>query len=98
MEWRGYGNVLQNLIKEKRELGAGSWKLEIIKCLEKSSAVRDFKVLVLEYFEGGFYTKIKATLSNNTELHISTIISLILAIELFYQTPRQTVLLVYPFY
>jgi hypothetical protein len=44
--------------------------LEIIKCLEKSSAVKDFKVLVLEYFEGGFYIKIKATLNNNTELYI----------------------------
>ncbi|MCR4289796.1 MAG: DUF6516 family protein [Candidatus Scalindua sp.] len=44
--------------------------MEIIKCLEKSSAVKNFNVLVLEYFEGGFYIKIKATLNNNTELYI----------------------------
>lgn len=45
--------------------------MEIIKCLEKSSAVKDFNILVLEFFEGGFYIKIKATLNNNTELYIS---------------------------
>ena len=44
--------------------------MEIIKCLEKSSAVKDFNILVLEFFEGGFYIKIKATLNNNTELCI----------------------------
>ena len=44
--------------------------MEIIKCLEKSKAVKDFKVLVLEFFEGGFYTKIKVILNNNTELYI----------------------------
>ena len=44
--------------------------MEIIKCLDKSKAVKDFNVLVLEYFEGGFYIKIKATLINNTELYV----------------------------
>ena len=27
MEWKGYENVLQNLIKEKRELGVGDYKV-----------------------------------------------------------------------
>ncbi len=27
--------------------------MEIIKCLEKSNVIKDFKVLVLEFFEGG---------------------------------------------
>ncbi|MGR3219791.1 MAG: toxin-antitoxin system TumE family protein [Candidatus Anammoxibacter sp.] len=44
--------------------------MEIIACLENSNVVKDFKVLVLEFFKGGFYTKIKATLSNNTALFI----------------------------
>ena len=43
--------------------------MEIIKCLEKSNVVKDFKVSVLEFFEGGFYIKIKVTLNNNTELY-----------------------------
>ncbi|MGR3318483.1 MAG: hypothetical protein ACUZ8O_08380 [Candidatus Anammoxibacter sp.] len=44
--------------------------MEIIKCLEKSNIVKELEVLVLEFFEGGFYTKIKAALNNNTELYI----------------------------
>ncbi len=44
--------------------------MEIIKCLEKSNIVKDFKVPVLEFFEGGFYINIKVTLNNNTELYI----------------------------
>lgn len=44
--------------------------MEIIRCLEKNNVVKDFEVLAFEIFEGGFYIKIKATLIDNTELHI----------------------------
>jgi hypothetical protein len=44
--------------------------LEIIKCLEKSNIVKDYNVPILEFFEGGFYIKIKVTLKNDTELYI----------------------------
>ncbi len=44
--------------------------MEIIKCLEKSNIVKDFTVPVLEFFEDGFYIKIKVILNNNTELYI----------------------------
>jgi len=44
--------------------------LEIIRCLEESDIVNDFKVLAFETFESGFFLKIKANLINEIELFI----------------------------
>ncbi len=44
--------------------------MEIIKCVERSRIVKKYDVLVFEVFEGGFYIKIKALLSDDSELFI----------------------------
>lgn len=44
--------------------------MEIIQCVEKSGIIKSYDILVLETFEGGFYIKIRALLTDNTELHI----------------------------
>ncbi len=43
--------------------------MEIIKCLEKSTAVTEF-VLDIKIFESGFYIRIEAVLIDSTELYI----------------------------
>ena len=44
--------------------------MEIIKCLENSEIVLEFKIHEFKLFDQGFYLKIHAILKNNTELHI----------------------------
>ncbi|GBE02279.1 hypothetical protein BMS3Bbin06_00267 [bacterium BMS3Bbin06] len=44
--------------------------MEIIKCIEKSSIIKKYDILVFEIFEGGFYIKITASLIDDTELYI----------------------------
>lgn len=44
--------------------------MEILKCLEKSSIIKNFDILAFEVFEGGFYIKIRALLIDDSELYI----------------------------
>ncbi|MFQ5603948.1 MAG: DUF6516 family protein [bacterium] len=44
--------------------------MEIIRCLEQSEIVKEFKIQDFKLIEHGFYLKILAILINNTELYI----------------------------
>jgi len=44
--------------------------LEIIRCIEKSGIIKKYDIFTFEVFEGGFYIKIKALLTDDSELYI----------------------------
>ncbi len=44
--------------------------MQIIECVEKSSLIKKYDILVFEIFEGGFYIKINAVLIDDSELYI----------------------------
>jgi hypothetical protein len=44
--------------------------MEIIKCLNNSPIISEFKILEYKTFSNGFYIKITAYLKNQSELHI----------------------------
>lgn len=44
--------------------------MEIIKCLDNSSIVTNFRILEYKTFPDGFYVKISAYLKNQTKLQI----------------------------